>query len=87
MTESILPKRGLSAEKCRSHLHGDVPGQVDIGLVLIHPDLCHTQGITPCVESYVTVVRFLHSCNMSHSGARQHLHTASTQPHLWVVGV
>lgn len=83
-TRCDTKKRFFAAATALAHLHGDVPGQVDIGLVLIHPHLGHTQGVTPRVESDVTVIRFLHPGNVSNPGARQHLHTASTQPHLEV---
>lgn len=67
-----------------AHLHGDVPGQVDVGLVLVHPDLGHPQGVAPRVESDVIVVRFLRPCYVSHPGAGQHLHAAAAHPHLQV---
>lgn len=69
-----------------AHLHGDVPGQVDVGLVLVHPDLGHTQSVAPRVEGYVAVVGLLHPRNVSHPRAGQHLHAAAAQPHLQVSG-
>lgn len=69
-----------------AHLHGDVPGQVDVGLVLVHPDLGHAQSVAPRVEGYVAVVGLLHPRNVSHPGAGQHLHAAAAQPHLEVRG-
>lgn len=65
-----------------THLHGDVPGQVDVGFVLVHPDLGHPQSVAPRVEGYVVVVRFLRPCYVSHPGAGQHLHAAAAHPHL-----
>lgn len=64
------------------HLHRDVPGQVDVGLVLVHPDLGHAQSVPPGVVSYVAVVRLLHPGDVSHPGTGQHLHAAPTEPHL-----
>lgn len=65
-----------------SHLHGDVPGQVDIGLVFIHPDLSHAESVAARMVSYVAVVGLLDPRDVSHPGAGQHLHAASTEPHL-----
>lgn len=65
-----------------SHLHGDVPGQVDVGPVLIHPDLSHAESVTARMESYVAVVGLLDPRDVSHPGTGQHLHAASTEPHL-----
>lgn len=65
-----------------SHIHRDVPGHVDVGLVLVHPDLGGPQGIPLGVVVNVIVVRLLCPLDVCHSGAGQHLHAPATLPHL-----
>lgn len=64
------------------HLHWNVPGQVDVRLVLVQPHFGHPQCIAPGVKTNVAVIRLLCPGNVSHPRAWQDLHTAPTQPNL-----
>lgn len=66
----------------RAHLHGDVPGHVDVTFELIHPNLGHSQGVSPHVRSQVLGVGLVRSLYVSDSSAGQDLHAAATLPHL-----
>lgn len=65
-----------------THIHGDVPGHVDVGLVFVHPHLGSPQSVALGVVIYVVVVGLLGALNVGHSGTGQDLHTAPTLPHL-----
>lgn len=64
------------------YLHWEIPCQIDVGFILVHPDFGHTKGVSSSVEGDVTVVRLFCSSNMGHSGTGQNFHAASTQPNL-----
>lgn len=65
-----------------THIHGDVPGHVDVGFVLVHPHLGGSQRVPLGVVVDVVVVGLLGALDVGHSGAGQHLHAASALPHL-----
>lgn len=68
---------------CESYLHWNVPGHVVVVLVFVKPNLSHTKPIAPHeVPQGLFQVWFLEARDMSYAGARQHLHAATTQPHL-----
>lgn len=66
----------------RSYVHGDVPGHVDVGFVLVHPNLGGAQGIPLGVVIDVVVVGLLGALDVRHPGAGEDLHAAATLPHL-----
>lgn len=53
-----------------------------MGLVVIHPHLGHSQGVTFGVETNVVVVGLLLAFDVGHPGAGQDFHAAAAQPHL-----
>lgn len=65
-----------------AHLHGEIPGHVDVAFKLIHPNLCHSQGVSPHVGSEVLGVGFVSALDVSDSSAGQDLDAAATLPHL-----
>lgn len=65
-----------------SYVHGDVPGHVDVGFVLVHPNLGGAQGISLGVVIDVVVVGLLGALDVCHPGAGEDLHAAATLPHL-----
>lgn len=71
-----------NAQEGRLYLQGQVPGDVDVPLVVVHPDLGHAQRVALGVEADVVVVGLLLALDVGHPGAGQHLHAAPTQPHL-----
>lgn len=64
------------------YLHREVPCQIHIRFVLVHPDFRHSKSIASSVKGDVTVVGFFCSSNMCHSGTGQNFHAAPTQPNL-----
>lgn len=64
------------------YLHREVPCQIHIRFVLVHPDFCHSKSIASGVKGDVTVVGLFCSSNMCHSGTGQNFHAAPTQPNL-----
>ncbi len=66
----------------KTHIHGDIPGHVDVGLILIHPNFCCPQRVPLGIVVNVVVVWFLCAFDVSYSSTREHLHTAATLPHL-----
>ncbi|KAG9339635.1 hypothetical protein JZ751_023526 [Albula glossodonta] len=65
-----------------THIHGDVPGHVDMRFVLVHPDLSRPQGVPLGIVVDVIVVGLLRPLDVCHSSARENLHAAPTLPHL-----
>lgn len=65
-----------------AYVHGDVPGHVDMGLKLIHPDFSGSQGVPLGVVVDVVVVGLLGAFDVSDSGTGQDLHAAPALPHL-----
>lgn len=72
----------LTALHPHTYCHGDVPRHVNMGLEVIHPDLCSPQGIALCIVINIIVVGFLCAFDVCHTRAGQHLHTSSTLPDL-----
>lgn len=66
----------------KAHVHGNVPGHVDVGFVFVHPDLGGSQGVPLGVVIYVVVVGLLGAFDVSHSGTWEDFHTAAALPHL-----
>lgn len=64
------------------YLQRNIPGHVDVALVLVHPDLSHPQSVTPHVGRQVLRVGFVGALNVGNPGAGQHLHAAAALPHL-----
>lgn len=64
------------------YLHWEVPCQIDIRFVLVHPDFCHSKSIASSVKGDVTVVGLFCSGNVGHSGTGQNFHAAPTKPNL-----
>ena len=64
------------------YLQRQVPRDVDVPFVVIHPHLGHPQSIALGVKTNVVVVGLLLALDVSHPGAGQDLHAAATQPHL-----
>lgn len=64
------------------YLQRNIPGHVDMTLVLVHPDLGHPQSVTTYMGCQVLCVGFVGTLNVCNSGTRQDLHTAATLPHL-----
>lgn len=71
-----IPKCGVS------HLHGNVPGHVDVAFELIHPDLGHSEGVPSDMRGEVLGVRFMGSLYVCDASAGQDLDAAATLPHL-----
>lgn len=71
-----------TANMSSAYIHWQVPCQIDIWFVLVHPDFCHPKCIAPSVKGNITVVGLFCSCNMGHSGTRQNFHASPTQPNL-----
>lgn len=69
-----------------AYLQGNIPGHVDVTLVLVHPDLGHPQGVAPHVGRQVLRVGFVGALDVRDPGAGQHLHAATTLPDLPVKG-
>lgn len=65
-----------------THLQWQVPCNVYMGLVVVHPHLSHPQCIPLGVKANVIVVRLFLALNVGHSRARENLHAATTQPYL-----
>lgn len=72
----LLWKRGIT------HLHGNVPGHVDVAFKLIHPDLCHSEGVPSDVRGEVLGVWFMGSLYVGDASAGQDLDAAAALPHL-----
>lgn len=66
----------------KPYVHGNVPGHIDVGLVLIHPDLGGSQGVALGIVIYVIVVGLLGALDVSHSGTWEDLHTTAALPYL-----
>lgn len=69
-----------------AYLQGNIPGHVDVTLVLVHPDLGYPQSVAPHVGRQVLRVGFVGALDVCDPGARQHLHAAATLPDLPVKG-
>jgi len=65
-----------------AHLHGNVPGHVDMAFKLIHPNLCHSESISPHVRRQIIRVWFVSALYVGDTSAREDLNTAATLPHL-----
>lgn len=65
------------------HLKWQVPSQVDVVFVLVHPDFCYPQGISLHGHAQVRHVGLVVPLNVGDLGARNHFNTASTCPHLY----
>lgn len=63
-------------------LKRQVPGQVDVVFVFIHPDLCDPQGISPHGLAQIRHVGFVRPLDVGDPGAWNYLDTASTCPNL-----
>ena len=50
-----------------THVHGNVPGHVHMGFVLIHPDLGSAQGVALGIVIDVVVVWLLGAFDVGHS--------------------
>lgn len=72
----------VSSIRISTYVHGDVPGHVDMGLKLIHPDFSGSQGVPLGVVVDVVVVGLLGAFDVSDSGTGQDLHAAPALPHL-----
>lgn len=70
------------ADLVLAYLQGNIPGHVDVTLVLVHPDLGHPQSVAPHVGRQVLRVGFVGALDVCDPGARQHLHAAATLPDL-----
>lgn len=75
-------RRERSERRRKTYIHGNVPGHVDVGFVLIHPHLSGTQGIALSVVIYVIVIGLLGALDVSHSGTWQDFHASTALPHL-----
>lgn len=75
-------REGAISDRGKTYVHGNVPGHVDVGFVLIHPHLGGPQGVALSVVIYVVVVGLLGALDVGHSGTWQDFHTPSTLPHL-----
>lgn len=64
------------------YLQRQVPRNVDVPFVVVHPHLSHPQSVALGVKANVVVVGLLLALDVSHPGAGQDLHAATTQPHL-----
>lgn len=64
------------------HLKRKVPGYQHILLVIIQPDICNPQGVSPHGRVEIQCIRFMCPLNVSYPGARHNLYASSTQPHL-----
>lgn len=73
---------GVAGEGRRSYVHGDVPGHVDVGFVLVHPNLGGAQSVSLGVVIDVVVVGLLGALDVRHPGTGEDLHAATTLPHL-----
>lgn len=65
-----------------THLHGNVPGHVDVAFELIHPNLRHPEGVASDVRGEVLGVRFMGALDVGDASAGQDLDAAAALPHL-----
>lgn len=64
------------------YLKWNVPGHVDVTLVLVHPDLSHPQSVPTDVGRQVLRVRFVGALDVRNPGTGQDLHAAAALPNL-----
>lgn len=64
------------------YLQRDIPGHVDVVLVVVHPHLSHPQGVSAHAGGQVLRVGFVGTLDVGDPGAGQNLHAAATLPHL-----
>ena len=64
------------------YLQWNVPGHVDVILVLVHPDLSHPQSVTAHVGGQVLCVGLVGTLDVCNPGAGQHLNASAALPHL-----
>lgn len=65
-----------------THLHGNIPGHVDVTLKLIHPNFRNSEGVSPHMRRQVLGVGFMSTLYVGDAGTGQDLNTAATLPHL-----
>lgn len=64
------------------YLKWEIPSQVHIVFVFIHPHLCDPQGVSLHGDAQIRHVRFVGPFNVGDLGARNYFDGASTRPHL-----
>ena len=64
------------------YLKWQVPGQIDIVFVLVHPHLCYPQGVPLHCGAEVWHIGLVGPLNVGNLGARNNLYTPSTRPYL-----
>lgn len=67
---------------CVQYLQWDVPGNVDIMFVVIHPDLSHSQSIPLHCNAQVWEIGFMGPLDVGYFRTRYDLDTSTTKPHL-----
>jgi len=65
------------------YLKWQVPEQVDIVFVFIHPDFCYPHGVSPHGYRQIRHVGLVGPLNVGDPGAWNNFNTASTCPHLY----
>lgn len=65
-----------------THLHGNIPGHVDMAFKLIHPNFCSSEGVSPHVRREILSVGFMSTLYVGDASTRQDLNAAATLPHL-----
>lgn len=69
-----------------THLHGNVPGHVDMTFKLVHPNFCNSEGISSHVRCEILSVGFMSSLYVGDASTRKDLNTAATLPGLVLKG-
>lgn len=72
----------MNPSETAKHLKRQVPSQVDVVFVLVHPHFCHPQGVSFHGHAQVRHVGLVGSLNVGDLRAWNHLNAASTCPHL-----
>ena len=72
----------MTSELKMLYLEGQIPGQIDVVFVLIHPNLCYPQCIPFHCDAEVWQVWLMVPLNVRNPGAWHNLNTSPTCPNL-----
>lgn len=80
-TSSLSPTYEILLQAA-AYLKWNIPGHVNVTLVVVHPHLSRSQGVASHVGRQILRVWFVSTLNVGDPGARQDFHAASALPHL-----